>query len=384
MQFNKILKGIAEVMFRSCKFTKPGTLEPESIRSKVFLSAPNGVFDVSQKSEILSKIAKEEGCSEDDVIESLYSDLEDEEILSEIPEIGEEELCRRFNLEQVETLLMRAVSLSVSGMRSYGLIVSKVRSLDLMYRIDSSGNEIRNIWIEGPASVIEESKKYSTKFAGIIRYLISFDEWEVDSEVELSREGKKERFRFHLDSSSRSYFPDITRENDSVIQYPGIRRADPIFIGSEVFIPDYILERDHANTIICITRPNQKAHNDKWMKKLEEIGLKAVFVYIIKKGEKKLQNEICFPEKLDWDYLLNFVLTDPGNRKRLVKIQPEIVPSKVTNLDELKKKIDPLYPDSDEMIEALVKMHLDVEDTLTALGYKVSWSGLQMVVRKKK
>ena len=57
---------------------------------------------------------------------------------------------------------------------------------------------------------------------------------------------------------------------------------------------------------------------------------------------------------------------------------------KVPNLDELKKKIDSLYPDSDDMIEALVKMHLDVEDTLTALGYKVSWSGLQMVVRKKK
>ena len=114
MQFNKILKGIAEVMFRSCKFTKPGSLEPESIRSKVFLSAPNGVFDTSQKSEILSKIAKEEGCSEDDILESLYSDLEDEEILSEIPEISEDELCRRFNLEQVETLLMRAVSLSIS------------------------------------------------------------------------------------------------------------------------------------------------------------------------------------------------------------------------------------------------------------------------------
>jgi Protein of unknown function (DUF790). len=176
----------------------------------------------------------------------------------------------------------------------------------------------------------------------------------------------------------------LPEKSDAVIQYPGIRRADPIFIGSEVFIPDYILERDHSNKIICITRPNQKAYNDKWMKKLEEIGLKAVFVYIIKKGEKKLQNEICFSEKMDWDYLLNFVLTDSGSRKRLEKIQPEIVPLKVPNLDELKKKIDSLYPDSDDMIEALVKMHLDVEDTLTALGYKVSWSGLQMVVRKKK
>ena len=169
VQFNKVLKGLAEVMFRSCIFKKPGTLEPERIRSKVFLSAPNGVFDISQKNAILSKIAKEEGCSEDNILYSLYSDLEDEQILSGIPEISEDELCRRFNLEQVETLLMRAVSLSVSGMRSYGLIVSKIRSLDLMYRIGSTGNEIQNIWIEGPASVIEESKKYSTKFAGIIR-----------------------------------------------------------------------------------------------------------------------------------------------------------------------------------------------------------------------
>ncbi len=384
VQFNKVLKGLAEVMFRSCIFKKPGNLEPERIRSKVFLSAPNGVFDISQKNAILSKIAKEEGCSEDNILYSLYSDLEDEEILSEMPEISEDELCRRFNLEQVETLLMRAVSLSVSGMRSYGLIVSKIRSLDLMYRIGSTGNEIQNIWIEGPASVIEESKKYSTKFAGIIRYLLSFDEWEIDSEVELSRERKKERFRFHLDSSSRFYFPDIARESDSIIQFPGIRRAEPIFIGSEVFIPDYVLERDDQKAIICLSRPNQKAYNDKWKKKLEEIGLKAVFVYIIKKGEKKLQNEICFFEKLDWDYLLNFVLADPESRKRSERMQSEIVTPKIPNLDELRKKIDLLYPDSDEMIEAIVKMHLDVEDTLTALGYKVYWSGLQMAVRKKK
>lgn len=384
VQYNKVLKGLAEVMFRSCIFTKPGTLEPERIRSKVFLSAPNGVFDISQKNAILSKVAEEEGCSEDEILDSLYSDLEDEEILSEIPEISEDELCRRFNLEQVETLLIRAVSLSVSGMRSYGLIVSKIRSLDLMYRINSTGNEIKNIWIEGPASVIEESKKYSIKFAGIIRYLLSFDEWEINSEVELSRERKKERFKFRLDSSSRFYFPDIAREKDAAIQFPGIRSADPVFIGSEVFIPDYVLERDNQKTIICLSRPNQKAYNDKWKKKLEEIGLKAVFVYIIKKGERKLQNEICFFEKLDWDYLLNFVLADPESRKRSERMRSEIVPPKIPNLDELREKIDSLYPDSDEMIEAIVNMHLDVEDTLTSLGYKVYWSGLQMVVRKKK
>ena len=202
--------------------------------------------------------------------------------------------------------------------------------------------------------------------------------------MELSRERKKERFRFHLDSSSRFYFPDIARESDSIIQFPGIRRAEPIFIGSEVFIPDYVLERDDQKAIICLSRPNQKAYNDKWKKKLEEIGLKAVFVYIIKKGEKKLQNEICFFEKLDWDHLLNFVLADPESRKRSERMQSEIVTPKIPNLDELRKKIDLLYPDSDEMIEAIVKMHLDVEDTLTALGYKVYWSGLQMAVRKKK
>ena len=104
----------------------------------------------------------------------------------------------------------------------------------------------------------------------------------------------------------------------------------------------------------------------------------------LKKGRRSCKTRYAFFEKLDWDYLLNFVLADPESRKRSERMQSEIVTPKILNLNELRKKIDSLYPDSDEMIEAIVKMHLDVEDTLTALGYKVYWSGLQMAVRKKK
>ncbi|EQD32965.1 protein containing DUF790, endonuclease-like protein, partial [mine drainage metagenome] len=165
VQYNKVIKGLGEIMFRRSRFSSSGSLDPAVIREQIFLMTPHGVQDSEERSRIFEEIAAEHSVSAHEVEESMYSDMEEEEILLEVSDIGDEELCRHYNLEQAETLLLKAFQMNVKDVSDWGSLARESKKLGLLFSTRIVSGEIVEMKFDGPMSVVEETRRYSIRFA---------------------------------------------------------------------------------------------------------------------------------------------------------------------------------------------------------------------------
>ena len=59
----------------------------------------------------------------------MYSDMEEEDILLEVSDSSDGELCRQYNLEQSETLLLKAFQLTVKNVQDWGGLARESKHL---------------------------------------------------------------------------------------------------------------------------------------------------------------------------------------------------------------------------------------------------------------
>ncbi|EQD35106.1 protein containing DUF790, endonuclease-like protein, partial [mine drainage metagenome] len=264
---------------------------------------PHGVQDSEERSRIFEEIAAEHSVSAHEVEESMYSDMEEEEILLEVSDIGDEELCRHYNLEQAETLLLKAFQMNVKDVSDWGSLARESKKLGLLFSTRIVSGEIVEMKFDGPMSVVEETRRYSIRFAQMLRFLITLEKWSFDCTVVLEKDRKKDKFSFHLDSYADSYFPQRIRGN-TLLQDPRLKAAAPIIVGDDAFFPDYFIEEAERKTFIEITRTMYRDFNEKIKAELGKMGINAIFVYLLRTGDKPIKGEICFRDSVDWDVVM--------------------------------------------------------------------------------
>ena len=180
VQYNKVIKGLGEIMFRESRFSSTGTLDPPSIRERIFLMAPTGVQRQTERQKILEKVAAEFSVTPQEVESSMYSDMEEEDILLEISGSSDDELCRQYNLEQSETLLLKAFQLTVKDIQDWGGLARESKHLGLLFNPGIIEKEIVEMNFNGPMSALEETRRYGVRFAQLLRYLITLEKWSFD------------------------------------------------------------------------------------------------------------------------------------------------------------------------------------------------------------
>ena len=377
VQYNKVIKGLGEIMFRESRFSSTGTLDPPSIRERIFLMAPAGVQTQAERQKIIEKVAAEFSATQEEVQSSMYSDMEEEDILLEVSESSDDQLCRRYNLEQSETLLLKAFTLTVKDIQDWGGLARESKHLGLLFSPNILEGEIAEMHFDGPMSGLEETRRYGVRFAQLLRYLITLEKWSFDCSVILEKERKKEKFSFSMDSSICSYFPESTRKND-VVPDPRLKLASPIISENEAFFPDYFIENDGKKIYFDVTRKIYHDYNEKIKLKLRKSGISATFIYVLGPGDKQIAGEMCFKDSVDW----NAVISKLTESKRVENVpEPEIKRKKVDK-NALHSRVDELWPDLDRMFKEIEETGLDVIDTLKEFGYRTKWEGLNLKIVK--
>ena len=382
---HKVIRGLFLITERMAKFKSPSKLDAYEVRKKIFSRSQLPVLDDSERKKVFLEIAKEMKTDVSALENAMYGDKESEQVLVEAPQPNPEELCRDFNMEQVETILMHSVSMDVRGMKDWHSVLRRIKTLGLLCTIRTDENGIDSISVSGPMSILEGSERYGIRLARLFRTICREARWEMEASIMLKeRDAKgKKAYTFRAGDEMSDYFPDFPEELDAPdSRFPVRFNALPFTVPGGVIVPYCSVNLGGRDILINLSVPQSVDQDRKIKSYLSEKGISMENVYLVFGSEKKIKGEICFRDSIDWEELLDQVYarypgipaaTETKNDKK-----PD--PDKII---QIKQSLDKIYPDSEKMMEIIENAGLSAPDVLENLGYKVTWKGLSMVVKRK-
>lgn len=341
----RLVRGLSTLLERRCQFSKnihqqdnncENLSGPAEIRRLLWEESSRRGFALteSRRNEILTTITSSTRISQTSIMQSIWSDLDENMTLESFDSIGAEELLRWYNLSLLQTLLFTCTRLefSVSGGAYWKEILRKVKRLGLMYNLkehwDASENphvendnverckkhpihaNIKNTnghdrelvcTIEGPVSLFKLTDRYGTSIAKLIPFITSSSRWHLRAFiVRKTMSGKKifefkasyadfehlklcEPYHSYRDSSvsgrlTSSDF-DSSLEEKFAIKFEHLanrwriqREPDPLIVGNGVaFIADFLFEKYDRKVYLEIVGFWTKDYLEKKFQKISEI-----------------------------------------------------------------------------------------------------------------
>ncbi len=382
----KIVKGLALVLERISRFEPPSSLDPVNVRNVIFQRSAFPPVSPEERSGLLKLISVELKTTPEEIIAAMYADKESEQILRSVPEISHSSLSRKFNLEQIETVMLRCSSLTITTALNYQRFVRRLRRLGLLYE-DTVIEGKHLLKVSGPVSVLEHSERYGSRLALLLRYITGYSDWEIDAEVMLKSGKDKNSYRYHLDSSVSSYLPqeDFLHNPDG----NGSGELIPMKSDKTLIMPDMILEIEGEKVNIVLTRPQYYEDDFMQIENARKLGNSVSLICLIDNDQKCPKGAICLKGEPDEQKIRDLLISQhPEVRIRKINAAVESSPPKEIEKiikpldDKIIKHLESLYPDSGNMVEYLDFMGYNPEQALKEAGYSVRWKGLHLVVSK--
>jgi len=419
----KIIRALSELIQRSCKFAPSTDLDIPEIRRALF--EKGFVVNEEKRDRIIGTIAKNYGVSKNDIENAMFADLPKEQELKEINVPTPEELIRKYNLSLTQTLLFNATEMIFTVGENYQQIFRTINYLGLMYETD--GVEIR---VNGPVSLLKNTKRYGSSLAKLIPYIIQSTNWSIEAKIEMERGNEPRIFTFKLNARDNVLLPMYKEEAiefDSEVEEQFYRdlklyasdweiKREPTFIkaGNYVIIPDFgfykkgielflevvgfwtpeyiqkkIKKFNQTDTkIIVAVNQNLKCSRTDFPGDVifykKRIPIKPVLDILKREEEKKIKIEIANNQtiKIDED------IVDLTTKAIALNISPQaleqieipgyfIAGKKLVSkefLDNLKKEIGEKRKFSE--IKKILEKYQLTDKALELIGYEVVWNGL--------
>ncbi len=219
---HKLCKGLAKVAQDQCEFTSPtvevkGDLGARELRRFVFekaaklgpISLHDSVPGRVAREKVLDIVAAELAVSSDAIIDFLYADQKEMEILTAPPKnqtpLG---LIRRYNLALCQSILLQASCITLSiysqDSRWLRLIFRRLKFYRLLFQVFQHEDRLE-IKIDGPQSLLKQSSRYGFQFALFLPVLPLLEiEWRLSAELLWGKKSKTKKC-FALDNRSSLY-----------------------------------------------------------------------------------------------------------------------------------------------------------------------------------
>lgn len=244
----KIIRALAQLMERRCQFSSNTTLDPQQVRE--FLFSEGFVINEEARNKILLKAANTFTTNIKEIEKAMFADLPQEQVLKTCDSPEPFELIEQYNLSQTQTLLFNALELEFTPGGNFQHIFRAINYFGLMYETDGI-----SIKVSGPVSIFSKTRKYGTRLAKLVPYIINTEKWELKAKIEMSWGEERRVYDFHLTSYDGVLFPkrewDL-KEFDSEVEerfYNEFKtflpnweiKREPTFIkaGNYVVIPDF-------------------------------------------------------------------------------------------------------------------------------------------------
>ena len=341
----RLVRGLATLLERRCKFIttigqREGNCEniayPADIRRLLWEESSRRGFGLTQsrRDEILSAISSRTMNSPASIMQSMWSDLNENLILELFDSVSSEELLGWYDLSLLQTLLFTCTRLefSVKGGASWKNILRKVKRLGLMYSLkeqvtgsespdakyvsseksrehlvhanmkDNSVHDSKLMCsIDGPVSLFKMTDRYGTSIAKLIPFIISSSWWQLNASIVRKTMSGKKIYEFKASSAdfqqlklrepsqnylgssinsrpSSSYY-DSSLEEKFAIRFEHLanrwkikREPDPLIVGNGVaFIPDFLFEKYGRKVYLEIVGFWTKEYLEKKFQKISDI-----------------------------------------------------------------------------------------------------------------
>jgi uncharacterized protein len=227
------------------------TIQPFIIRRGLFEESSKRGFALTdfERTQIMETVASRFGLSTDDMAGDMWSDLEENMILSQFYKITPEQLIAWYNLSLMQTLLFNCTKLefSVYGGSNWKRVLRDVKRFGLMYNLlqqqqqeqqqpkeDQQVNNIHDTWdtaafeiqskndviivcsIDGPLSIFKLTDRYGTAIAKLLPSIVSAETWSIKAWiVRKTISAGKKMYEFEMSNKESPLLLDPYRRHEA-------------------------------------------------------------------------------------------------------------------------------------------------------------------------
>lgn len=169
---------------------------------------------------------------------------------------------RRYNEAQLQAVFYDATEMRIHARADYRHILSAVKLAQLMYTAERRDDGFEFI-VDGPVSVLRETKRYGVHMAGIIPTLLACKDWNLTARI---KKFARTSWQPELVLRSGQYHStlDAPPEFDSKLERTFMakwgteardgwrlkRESEPRFIGQKAIFPDFTFEHESGPTVL--------------------------------------------------------------------------------------------------------------------------------------
>lgn len=257
----RYVRGLATLLERRCQFRVEAVVVPDEARLRIFhAAAHNGIpTTLEERRKLLEEEAVRLDISAGELEDSLYADLEEEQILTEFLPIDAEDLVRLYNLGLTQTLLFKCTEMEFTASGNWQQIFRRIKWLGLIYTIQRQDEGYR-VKVDGAVSLFRLGTRYGTSLAKLLPHIVAAQEWSVQAWI-LRRRGDHQLLKLELDSlrhagylraeepSGREVYDSMVEEsfakrfNALKTGWKMTREPDVLPVGRNVMIPDFLFEK---------------------------------------------------------------------------------------------------------------------------------------------
>ncbi len=251
----RILRGLIKLLVDRCEFATVAPLEPAELRRSLFLRAFQH-HPVLQREAVLALAAEELNIPAEQILDSLYADLHDNQKLVAFDDLDARALLDGYNLAQAQALFYRCVEMTLwiapQAPAGYRQLFDAIKHYRLIHSIRGSAATGYEIQLSGPVSLFHRSQKYGIQMAVFLPALLLCQDWRLRAEIE--SKGKPIFYELNSEQTQLyvAQFDGMNEENPMIEKLLGKwsdsewtleRCAAVIDLGESAFAPDLQAQR---------------------------------------------------------------------------------------------------------------------------------------------
>lgn len=185
-----IHKGMQKLLFDKCEF-EDNDSEVYTERWQLFQIAAKLKKDKSFNNiqEFEKELEKSSSRNIEKIRERLFQDLPEKKIILKTPKWNEWELFNRYNVSQVQGLILRSRNLEItaafSSVAEKRLFFRQIKFYRLIAEVEKYDQETVKIKLGGPLTVFENSQSYGIRLANFFPYILQLKDFKVEALVSI-------------------------------------------------------------------------------------------------------------------------------------------------------------------------------------------------------
>ena len=227
------------------------------------VQVPDQLFE-SDERQVKQAIATKLGLKWREIESSLFADVIQFHRLKEFEGYGSaDELLARYNVAQTQAVLYDAVYVVIWSTAEFKSILRYAKMARLMHSIVRCGDGRYQISLDGPVSVLHQSRRYGVAFAKFLPALLSCTGWKMKAVIQHRRSKWQTQLKLSpadgltsnvqpADLFDSSIEENLAKKwgNEPRRGWQLVREGEILFQHQKVFIPDFVFLHESGKRVM--------------------------------------------------------------------------------------------------------------------------------------